>query len=352
MVKKIRVLVVDDSAIYRTAVKKALEADPAIEVAATATDPYDALDKIVETRPDVMVCDVMMPRMNGIEFIRRLLPQYPIKVVVVSSVSEIVLDAINAGAVDFVAKPDMLKGRTSKDFTDELVEKVKVAASARTPMERPRAPVAPAAPAAPAAPSAPAPAAPLSTTKRLIAIGASTGGTEAISTVLSQLPPTVPGIVIVQHIPPEFSRMFAERLNKLLPLTVLEAQGGEYVQPGHVYIAPGDKHIRVKKVGGRLRVEVAAGEKVSGHCPSADVLFQSVSQCCGADAVGVILTGMGSDGAQGLLAMRRSGARTIGQDEASCVVYGMPRVAYEIGAVERQVPLSQVAATILQMISD
>lgn len=349
MVKKIRVLVVDDSAIYRTAVKNALEADPAIEVVATATDPFDARDKIVETRPDVMVCDVVMPRMNGIEFIRRLLPQYPIKVVVVSSVDEIVLDAINAGAVDFVAKPDLLKGRTSKDFTDELIEKIKVAASARSPQVRPQAKAAPSSP-LPAAPTA-APA-PLSTTKRLIAIGASTGGTEAITEVLSQLPPTVPGIVIVQHIPPEFSRMFAERLNKLLPLTVREAQGGEFIEPGHVYIAPGDKHMRVKKIGPRLRVEVAAGEKVSGHCPSVDVLFQSVSEACGENAVGVILTGMGSDGAKGLLAMRRSGARTIGQDEASCVVYGMPRVAYEIGAVERQVPLSQVAATILQMISD
>jgi len=341
MAKKIRVLIVDDSAVFRTTLKKALQADPLIEVVATATDPFDARDKIMETSPDVMVCDEMMPRMNGIEFIRRLLPQYPIKVVVVSSISEAVLDAMNAGAVDFVAKPDLTIGRTVRHFTDELIEKIKIAANAKTLVNDAPQPAGPGI----------APEACRNPTKRLIAIGASTGGTEAIFQVLSQLPPTVPGIVIVQHIPPEFSRMFAERLNSLLPLTVREAKNGEYIEPGHVFIAPGDKHLTVKKMGPKLRVEVAPGEKVNGHCPSVDVLFHSVSRACAADSVGVILTGMGSDGAAGLLAMRRNGARTIGQDEASSIVYGMPRAAFEIGAVERQVPLSQVASTIIKFIT-
>jgi two-component system chemotaxis response regulator CheB len=344
MAHKIRVLIVDDSAVFRTAVKKALDADPLIEVVATATDPFDARDKIMETSPDVMVCDVVMPRMNGLEFIRRLLPQYPIKVVVVSSISEAVLDAMNAGAVDFVAKPDLTIGRTSRHFTDELIEKIKVAADAKTFINGASTSVKP-------KPSAPDPETCCNPTKRLIAIGASTGGTEAIFEVLSQLPPTVPGILIVQHIPPEFSRMFAERLDKLLPLNVREARNGDYVEPGHVLIAPGDKHIVVKKLGSRLRVEVAPGEKVNGHCPSVDVLFHSVSRQCAADSVGVILTGMGNDGAAGLLAMRQNGARTIGQDEETSIVYGMPRVAYEIGAVERQVPLSGVAGAIMQFIT-
>ena len=340
MAKKIRVLVVDDSAVFRTAVKKALEADPLIEVVATATDPFDARDKIIETGPDVMVCDVVMPRMNGIEFIRRLLPQYPIKVVVVSSISEAVLDAMEAGAVDFVAKPDLTKGRTSRQFTDELVEKIKVAANAKTFVRDAPPPPAP----------KPSPDACCNPTKRLIAIGASTGGTEAIFEVLSRLPPTVPGIVIVQHIPPEFSRMFAERLNKLLPLNVREAKNGEYVEPGHVLIAPGDKHLTVKKMGSRLRVEVAPGEKVNGHCPSVDVLFHSVSRACAADSVGVILTGMGSDGAQGLLAMRAGGAHHRAGRGVLHRLWDAARRVWK-SAPWRSIPLSQVAGAIMQFVT-
>lgn len=340
--KKIRVLIVDDSALFRGVVSKGISADPEITVIGTAVDPFDARDKIIELDPDVMICDVVMPKMDGIEFIRRLLPQYPLRVVVVSSVSETVLDAMNAGAVDFVAKPDMNSGRTSSIFLSELIDKVKIAAHANIPQpksvtEQPK--------------SVLQSGASVTSTKRIIALGASTGGTEALYNVLSSLPPNLPGIVIVQHIPPVFSTLFAERLNKSLRLRVREAQTGDYVENGLVLIAPGDKHMIIKKLGDKLRVELSAGEKVSGHCPSVDVLFNSVAAACGKDAVGVILTGMGSDGAKGLLAMRQKGARTIGQDAASSVVYGMPKVAFDIGAVEKQAPLDSIAQGIINAVS-
>ena len=338
--KKIRVLIVDDSALFRGVVSKGISADPEIVVVGTAVDPFDARDKIVETSPDVMICDVVMPKMDGIEFIRRLLPQYPLRVVVVSSVSAAVLDAMNAGAVDFVAKPDMNAGRSSAVFIGELIEKIKIAANARMPVVKPYI-----------EPSRHAASSAAVTTKKIIAMGASTGGTEALFSVLSALPEGLPGIVIVQHIPPVFSQMFAERMNKALRLRVREAKSGDYVENGLVLIAPGDKHMTVKKLGDRLRVEVFTGEKVSGHCPSVDVLFDSVAAACPADAVGVIMTGMGSDGAKGLLAMRKKGARTIGQDEASSIVYGMPKVAHELGAVEKQVPLEGIAQAILGAVS-
>lgn len=337
---KIRVLIVDDSAFFRGVVSKGISPDPAIAVVGMAVDPYDARDKIVELRPDVMICDFVMPKMDGIEFIRRLLPQYPLRVVVVSSVSERVLDAMNAGAVDFVAKPDVSAGRSTAVFFSELIEKIKIAAHAQIPTPR-----------AAAEPERPVQQPVVLPNKKIIAMGASTGGTEALFSVLSKLPDNLPGIVIVQHIPPVFSKMFADRMNNTLRMNVREAKTGDYVEPGHVLLAPGDKHMVVKKFGGRLRVEVRAGEKVSGHCPSVDVLFNSVAAACGADAVGVILTGMGSDGAKGLLAMRQKGARTIGQDEATCIVYGMPKVAYELGAVEKQLPLENIAQGIISAVS-
>jgi two-component system chemotaxis response regulator CheB len=338
--KKIRVLIVDDSALFRGVVTKGISADPDIIVVGTANDPFDARDKIVELDPDVMICDVVMPKMDGIEFIRRLLPQYPLRVVVVSSVSERVLDAMNAGAVDFVAKPDMNLGRSSAVFMSELIEKIKIAHYAQIP--KPKTTVV----LARTVTQSTAP-----TTKKIIAMGASTGGTEALFNVLSGLPGNLPGIVIVQHIPPVFSKMFADRMNTSLKIRCKEAQTGDYVEPGHILVAPGDKHMIVKKLGDRFRVELNAGEKVSGHCPSVDVLFNSVAAACGADAVGVILTGMGSDGAKGLLAMRQKGARTIGQDEASCIVYGMPKVAYDIGAVEKQLPLEGIAQAVINAVT-
>ena len=339
--RKIRVLVVDDSAVFREILSKGISSDPGIEVVATAKDAFDARDKIIKFIPDVMTCDVEMPKMNGIEFVRQLLPQYPLPVIMVSMVSGIVFDAISAGAVDFVAKPDMGSVNDVGSFIGELISKIKIAASAKVYLSkknmglrqvyREKS---------------------IGKTNKIIAIGASTGGIEAVELVLGALPPNVPGIIIVQHIPSVFSRMFAERLNTSIHLNVKEAQNGDWVERGQVLIAPGDLHTRVKKTGESYRVECFEGEKISGHCPSVDVLFESVAKSAGKNAVGVILTGMGYDGAKGLLAMRRKGARTIGQDEKTSVVYGMPKVAFNIGAVEKQVSLDQIPQTIYDMLEE
>jgi two-component system chemotaxis response regulator CheB len=337
--KKIRVLVVDDSLVFREVISRGISSDPNIEVVATANDPFDARDKIIQYEPDVMTCDVEMPKMDGIEFIRRLLPQYPLPVIVVSMISSRVFDAMNAGAIDFVTKPDVSSLTKVESFINEMIVKIKVAATAKILHMKPGA----------------------STQKitgsssiddnRIIAIGASTGGTEAINNVLEQLPPSVPGIVVVQHIPPKFSRMFAERLNDTIALEVREASTGDYLQKGHVLVAPGDQHMRIKRIGDKYKVECFKGEKVNGHCPSVDVLFESVAKEAGSRAIGIILTGMGYDGAKGLLSMRKKGARTIGQDEESSVVYGMPKVAYNIGAVEKQAALHQIPRIIYSMLN-
>lgn len=335
--KKIRVLVVDDSMLFREVLSIGISSDPNIEVVAKAIDPFDARDKILEFQPDVMTCDVEMPKMNGIEFIRRLLPQYQLPVIVVSTVSESVFDAMNAGAVDFVTKPDVQSARSLEEFINDLIVKIKIVATAKISIQK-------------------------STTavnnntpetldqNKIIAIGASTGGTEAIFKLLSHLPSRFPGIVIVQHIPPIFSKMFAERLNNSTHLIVKEAQTGDFLEQGKVLIAPGDKHMRIRKVGNRYKVECFHGDKVNGHCPSVDVLFQSVAKECGNNAIGIILTGMGYDGAKGMLAMRKAGARTIGQDEKSSVVYGMPKVAYSIGAVEKQVSLDNMQSILFSIL--
>jgi len=328
--RKIRVLVVDDSAVSRTILSRGLSADPNIEVVATASDPFDARDKILAYKPDVMTCDVEMPKMNGIEFVKRLIPQYPLPVIMVSGLSKTVFDALNAGAVDFVRKPEFSSAYEVETFINELSEKIKIAASANLASMNNRDKY----------------TGVLNnkniSSDSIIAIGASTGGTEAIYDILKQLPSNMPGIVIVQHIPPVFSRMFAERLDHSTMLSVKEAQTGDYVEKGRVLIAPGDRHMRIKKVGDRYKVECIEGDKVNGHCPSVDVLFESVAKAAGDKAIGVILTGMGYDGAKGLLSMRRKGARTIGQDEKSCIVYGMPKVAFSVGAVEMQASLSNI----------
>jgi two-component system, chemotaxis family, protein-glutamate methylesterase/glutaminase len=339
--RKIRVLVVDDSILFREVLARGISTDPQIEVVAKAVDPFDARDKILGFKPDVMTCDVEMPKMNGIEFIKRLLPQYPLPVVVVSTVSNAVFDAMNAGAVDFVTKPNVKSVEGVETFINELIYKIKIASSARVSymLNNNLSKV---------------------TTndlgniknKKIIAFGASTGGTEAIYNVLKSFPKTVPGIVIVQHIPAIFSRMLAERLNNTTSLEVKEAQTGDRIEPGHVLIAPGDKHMKVKKIGDIYRVECFKGDKVNGHCPSVDVLFESVAREVGKNAIGVILTGMGYDGAKGLLSMRRNGAKTIGQDEESSVVYGMPKVAFNIGAIEKQVPLENIPRLIYSILKE
>lgn len=334
--RKIKVLIVDDSLIFRELLARGISTDPLIEVVAKAVDPYDARDKILDFQPDVMTCDVEMPKMNGIEFIKRLLPQYPLPIVIVSTDSRAVFDGMRAGAVDFVIKPKAQSVQEVKVFINELIQKIKIAVNAQVPkltdqnltnviVDRTFA------------------------EGKLIAIGASTGGTEAVYNILKLLSPQIPGIVVAQHIPPVFSKMFADRLNETTRLRVKEAQSGDYVDQGSVLIAPGGQHMRLKRVGERYRVECFVGEKVNGHCPSIDVLFESVAKEVGEKAIGVILTGMGYDGAKGLLNMRRKGARTLAQDEKSSVVYGMPKVAFEIGAVERQIPLEAIAQTLITL---
>lgn len=339
--RKVRVLVVDDSVVFREAISRGISSDPYIEVVGKAVDPYDARDKLLELNPDVMICDVQMPKLNGVEFIKRLLPQYKIPIIVVSSVSDVVFDAMDAGAVDFLSKPDA-KPNSFENFIKELISKVKGAINVnlsanlaqlkRTNMlkvpERDN----------------------VNVNNKVIVIGASTGGTEAIYNILKELPPTVPGIVIVQHIPPVFSKMFADRLNLQTQFNVKEAQTGDIIESGKVLIAPGDKHMRVKKAADKYIVETFQGNKVNGHCPSVDVLFESVAKTVARNAVGIILTGMGHDGAVGLMSMRRVGAKTIGQDEQSSVVYGMPKVAFELGAVEKQVSLSNISGIICEIL--
>lgn len=337
MGSKIKVLVLDDSMVFREVLSRGLSVDPDIVVVAKAENPYDAIDKIERFQPDVITCDVQMPKMDGIEFIRQLMPQHPVPVIVVSAISESVLDALNVGAVDFVTKPNVQSPQSVENFIKDLICKVKAIKKAKVvtledALETDVSSVS------------------KIQSKKVIAIGASTGGTEAIYKVLKTLPKDIPGIVIVQHIPPQFSKMFATRLNQQTHFEVLEAKKGDYLEMGRVLIAPGDQHMKIQHVGDRFKVDVFYGERVNGHCPSVDVLFNSVAKEGGDKAIGVILTGMGYDGAKGLLSMRRHGSRTLGQDESSSVVYGMPKAAYEVGAVERQLPLDQISKGICQLL--
>lgn len=338
----IRVLIVDDSATARAVLREILESDPGIEVIATASDAYVARDKIVELKPDVVCLDVEMPRMDGITFLKRLMHYMPLPVVMVSSLTQngakTTLEALEAGAVDFVGKPHSHIYDGVETMRDELLSKIKMASRVRV-KQRSLESLREANTTSLA-----------ETTNKILAIGASTGGTEALKDLLMGLPRNAPGMVIVQHMPSNFTGPFAERLNSLCSMEVREAKSGDSITPGVALIAPGDYHMVVRRSGARYYVEIGSGEKVSGHRPSVDVLFNSVAKIAGANAIGTILTGMGGDGARGLLAMRNAGARTIGQDESSCIVYGMPKVAYEIGAVEKQLPLSKISQGILECI--
>lgn len=338
---KIRVLIVDDSMVFREMLSRELSLDPYIEVVATAYDPFDARDKILRYEPDVITCDVEMPKMDGIEFLRRLLPQYPLPVVVVSSNDRAVLEALRVGAIDFVPKPNLSLSRSVEDFLAELVSKIRFASKKKVIIPKQITAGNQRLKLASSQPS-----------DRIIAIGASTGGTEAIFDILKNLPSDCPGIVIVQHIPPVFSKMFAERLDTQTALHCKEAQNGDYLEKGRVFIAPGNRHMRVRRIGEKYKIEVFEGEKVNGHCPSVDLLFESVAKEAGNRAIGVLLTGMGYDGAKGLLNIRRKGAMTIGQDEASSVVYGMPKVAYNMGAVTLQSPLEKIHQHIMTALKE
>ena len=338
--QRIKVLIVDDSLVFRESLSREIAKDPDIEVVGTATDPYMARDLIIKLKPDVLTLDVEMPKMNGIEFLKKLMPQYPLPVIVVSSVSQNVLDALDAGAVEFVTKPNVTRPGGMASFVNELIIKIKIASTAKVGNRK-----------SDYTPSRPVTSQGIDTMSKIIAIGASTGGTDAIHTVISGLPRDMPPIVIVQHMPPVFTKLYAERLNNTCELEVKEAEDGDVLRPGRVLIAPGNYQMRVAKRGSGYIVKCTQEEKVSGHCPSVDVLFDSVADVVGKQSVGVILTGMGRDGANGLLKMKKTGAYTIGQDEKSSVVYGMPMVAFNIGAVEKQLPLDRIDDEIIRFLS-
>lgn len=337
--RQIRVLVVDDSILFRNLLVQSLESDPNIHVVAQVRDPFEARDAIIQYKPDVMTLDVEMPRMSGIEFLRKLMPQYPLPVVMISSLNDKVFDALEAGAVDFVNKPSNLDRTSLSNFLkQELVTKVKIASTAKVGSMKHAENFNAGSSVDPASKD------------RIVAIGASTGGTEAIYEVVRQFRRDIPGVVIVQHMPPGFTKMYADRLNNQCQVAVKEAVTGDRVMPGQVLIAPGDKQMRLVKVGDSYQVECRGTDRVNGHCPSVEVLFNSVAKVAGKKAIGVILTGMGGDGAKGLLAMRQAGSPTIGQDEASCVVYGMPKVAYDIGAVQYQLSLTSIAGKVYSLL--
>jgi len=349
--KKIRVLIVDDSALVRDILSKGLSADPGIEVIGTAPDVYVARDLIIKLKPDVLTLDIEMPKMDGIEFLRRLMPQYPLPVVVVSSLTQrgklITMQALEAGAVDFVPKPATDVARGLSEMMLELRTKIKIASTANVSHWKNRQ--------VEFSPKVSKDETALGkalaeSTDKVIAIGASTGGTEAIKKVIEKLPPYMPGIVIVQHMPKGFTKTFADRLNETSYMQVKEAEDGDRVINGRVYIAPGDYHMKIYRSGGQYKIQIVEGEKVNGHRPSVDVMMFSVAEHVGANAYGVILTGMGNDGAKGLKAMKEAGAKTIGQNEATCVVYGMPKVAFDIGAVDMQLPLDDIPNALIRLV--
>ena len=353
--RKIRVLCVDDSALVRQILTELLNSDPGIEVVGTASDAFMARDRIKSLNPDVLTLDVEMPKMDGVTFLKNLMRLRPMPVVMVSSLTEhgaeITLDALAVGAVDYLPKPKIDLAATLADYKADLISKVKAAADARVRAYDPgvqRMVVQPKF-SADAVLAKVAPSAHFRTTDRIIAIGASTGGTEAIKDVITEFPADTPGVVIAQHIPPAFSTAFAKRMNRVCQMTVYEAEDGQQVLPGHVYIAPGDKHLLLVRNGARYECRLDDGPPVNRHKPSVDVLFRSVAQQAGRNAVGAILTGMGKDGALGLKEMLEAGSTTIAQDEATSVVWGMPGEAAAIGAASEILPLQNIAGRILQL---
>ncbi|WP_287597014.1 chemotaxis response regulator protein-glutamate methylesterase [Thermomonas sp.] len=338
---KVRVLIVDDSALVRQVLSEILSQDPGIEVVGTASDPLIARDKIKQLEPDVLTLDVEMPRMDGLTFLQNLMRLRPMPVVMVSSLTEagaqVTLDALALGAVDFVTKPRLDVERGLNNYAGELCERVRNAARARVARLQP------------ASATAAAQATPIKyrTTDRLIAIGASTGGTEAIRVLLEQMPADAPATVITQHIPAAFSKPFAERLDRHSKMTVVQAEDDMPLLAGHAYVAPGGLHLRVQRSGARWRCRLGEDDPVRRHRPSVDALFESVAQAAGANASAALLTGMGDDGARGLLALRKAGAATMVQDEASSVVWGMPGAAYTLGAAQQVLPLAEIAGALL-----
>jgi two-component system, chemotaxis family, protein-glutamate methylesterase/glutaminase len=352
---KIRVLIIDDSALIRQILTEILSSDRSIEVVGTAADPYIAREKIKKLNPDVLTLDIEMPRMDGITFLRNLMRLHPLPVVMVSSLAErgagITLQALEIGAVDFVSKPKTDLANNLDQYSEEIIEKVKTAAHARIKSSH-----AADARAIKVEPKLSADAilgsrhtTHFKTTERIIAIGASTGGTEAIKEVLMRMPANAPGIVITQHMPEAFTASFAQRMDSLSQMIVREAQDGAHIIPGHVFIAPGNHHLLVIRNGARYVCKLHDGPPVNRHRPSVDVLFRSVAENVGPNAIGVILTGMGDDGAQGMKEMHDVGIQTLAQDEKTSVVWGMPGSAFKLGGVDEVLPIDRVTARILTL---
>ncbi len=344
--RDIRVLVVDDSAIVRKVFTEELSKENDIKVVGTAPDPYIARDKILSLKPDVVTLDIEMPRMDGITFLRKLMKHYPLPVIIVSSLtqkgSKLAIEALSIGALEVISKPSA--AYSVGDMSVQLADKIRAVSGVQVQMQNTKAQ------ASPAGKVKPASKALASTTNKIIAIGASTGGTEALRTVLTGMPVNSPGIVVVQHMPAQFTTSFAERLDSLCVMNVREAKDGDTVTNGLVLIAPGNYHMLLKRSGARYYANVKKGPLVHHQRPAADVLFKSVAQYAGANALGIILTGMGSDGAAGMVSMKEAGAVNIAQDEKSCVVFGMPKEAIKTGAVDKVVSLEHVAQTAMNMI--
>ncbi len=345
---KIKVLIVDDSALVRQVLTAVLSSDNKIEVIGAAKDPIDAREQIKRLNPDVLTLDIEMPKMDGISFLEKIMTLRPMPVVMVSTLTqkggELTMRALELGAIDFVSKPTSDVGQSLQDLGAELIEKVKIAARAKIRAIDKNT--------APPKPIKTAPGISFSSTEKIIAIGASTGGVEALKQVITRLPADGPGVLITQHMPGGFTTSFANRLNDMSAMKVAEATDRARILPGHVYLAPGGHHLELARQGANFVCRLHDGPLVSGHRPSVDILFSSVSKVAGANAVGVILTGMGRDGAAGMREMKDQGAQTIGQDERTCVVYGMPKMAFENGSVDEQAALKNIADLILKRCSD
>lgn len=337
----VRVLIVDDSAVMRQLLAGVLAADPEIEVVGTAADPHIARERIKALNPDVVTLDVEMPHMDGLTFLRKIMALRPMPVVMISTLTqrgaETTLEALEIGAVDFIAKPTQDLANGLAELASELQRKVKAAAGVRVRVRRP----------VPAAPPPQQPPRLRRATAKIVFVGASTGGVEALKLLLMGMPADCPPTLITQHMPPRFTTGFAERLDRQCPMRVSEAADDQPIERGHVYIAPGSHHLEIARAGNRHVCRLSDGPLVSGHRPSVDVLFRSAARVCGTSAVGAILTGMGKDGAEGLLELRQAGGMTLGQDQESALIYGMPRAAFERGAVMRQCSLAQMADAIL-----